>query len=103
MKKNKQRTNITIISRSCLNHVRHAKKNKKLLLSIITGCLIGILIMAYYIPQMTGQCNLLNTLTDQFCFHCSAGYIPALKTSRYFQAMPRFHLDHLKSSQKQVE
>ena len=36
-----------------------------------TGCLIGILIMVYYDPYITGQYNPLYSLTNQGFFHCS--------------------------------
>ena len=36
-----------------------------------TGCLIGILIMAYYNPYITGYFNPLYNPTSQGFFHCS--------------------------------
>ena len=38
-----------------------------------TGWLIGILIMVYYNPYITGQYNPLYNLTNQGLFHCSYG------------------------------
>ena len=44
----------------------HEPRKKKTLTFHSTGCLIGILIMVYYNPHITGEYNPLYTLNNRF-------------------------------------
>ena len=57
----------------------------RILFTFHTGCLIGVLIMTYYNPHITGWYNPLYTLNNQGFFHCSGVNNP--------RAWPDLHLN----------